>query len=71
TLPQEKVNKFIMMPLVKRRTDYEPLFWLPEHTYLEISIFDDFTIVKSAITFKKNKSNLIEKSSLKETIELN
>ena len=60
-----------MMPLIKKRTDYRPLLWLPENTFLEVLIFDDFTIVKSAITFKKNRSDLIEKSSLKETIELN
>ena len=60
-----------MMPLIKKRKDYKPLLWLPEHTYLEIFIFDNFTIVKSAITFKKNKSDLIENISLKETIELN
>ena len=59
------------MPLIKKRTDYRPLLWLPENTFLEILIFDDFTIVKSAITFKKNKSDLIEESSLRETIELN
>ena len=71
TLLQEKVNKFIMMPLIKKRTDYKPLLWLPENTFIEIFIFDNFTIVKSVITFKKNKSDLIENSSLKEIIELN
>ena len=36
-----------MMPLIKKRSDYKPLQWLPEYTYLEFLIFDDFTIVKS------------------------
>ena len=60
-----------MIPLIKKRTDYRPLLWLPENTFLEILIFDDFTIVKSQITIKKNKSDLIENSNFKEIIELN
>ena len=43
-----------MMPLIKKRSDYKPLQWLPEYTYLEFLIFNDFTIVKSKIMFKKN-----------------
>ena len=43
-----------MMPLIKKRLDYKPLKWLPQDTYLEILIFDDYTTVKSKIIFKKN-----------------
>ena len=60
-----------MMPLIKKRLDYRPLQWLPKDTYLEILIFNDFTIVKSKILFKKNKSDLINSYRLDNTIELN
>ena len=60
-----------MTRLIKKRSDYKPLKWLPEDTNLEFLIFDDFTIVKSQITFKKNESDLIKSYSLKNTIELN
>ena len=49
-----------MMPLIKKRSDYKPLQWLPEYTYLDFLIFDDFTIVKSKIMFKKNNYPLSE-----------
>ncbi len=60
-----------MMPLIKKRSDYKPLQWLPEYTYLEFLIFDDFTIVKSKIMFKKNNYSLIEKYSHNNSIKLN
>ncbi len=60
-----------MMPLIKKRSDYKPLQWLPESTYLEFLIFDDFTIVKSRIMFKKNNYSLIEKHNYKNSIKLN
>ena len=60
-----------MMRLIKKRLDYKPLKWLPEDTNLEFLIFEDYTIVKSQIIFKKNKSNIIKKFSLNNTIELN
>ena len=59
------------MPLIKKRSDYKPLQWLPEYTYLEFLIFDDFTIVKSKIMFKKNNHFLIEKYSFNNSIKLN
>ena len=60
-----------MMPLIKKRSDYKPLQWLPEYTYLEFLIFDDFTIVKSKILFKKNNYPLIENYSFNNSIKLN
>ena len=60
-----------MMPLIKKRKDYKPLFWLPRETYIEILIYNDFTIVKSKIIFQKNKSDLIKNYKLKNTLELN
>ena len=60
-----------MMPLIKKRKDYKPLFWLPKETYIEILIYNDFTIVKSKIIFQKNKSDLIKNYKLKNTLELN
>ena len=60
-----------MMPLIKKRSDYKPLQWLPEYTYLEFLIFDDFTIVKSKIMFKKNNYPLIENYSYNNSIKLN
>ena len=59
-----------MMPLIKKRSDYKPLQWLPEYTYLEFLIFDDFTIVKSKIKFKKNNYPLIENYSYNNSIKL-
>ena len=60
-----------MMPLIKKRNDYKPLFWLPSETYIQILIFKDFTIVKSEIVFQKNKHDLIKNYKLSNTIELN
>ncbi len=60
-----------MMPLIKKRLDYKPLQWLPEYTYLEFLIFDDFTIVKSKIMFKKNNCSLIENFNPNNSIKLN
>ena len=70
-LLQEKVNRFRMIRLPKKRSDYKPLKWLPEDTNLEFLIFNDFTIVKSQIIFKKNKSELIKNYNLNNTLELN
>ncbi len=60
-----------MMRLIKKRSDYRPLKWLPEDTNLEFLIFEEYTIVKSQIIFKKNKLNVIKNCSLNNTIELN
>ncbi len=60
-----------MMRLIKKRSDYKPLKWLPEETNLEFLIFEDYTIVKSKIIFKKNKSKAIKNFSLNNKIELN
>ena len=43
-----------MKNVVKKRSDYKPLFWLTKDTYLEFLIFDKYTIVKSKIIFQKN-----------------
>ena len=42
-----------MKTLVKKREDYKPLFWIPKKTFLDIYVYDDFTIVKSEILFNK------------------
>ncbi len=45
--------------LIKKRSDYKPLFWLTKDTYLEFLIFDNYTIVKSEIIFQKNNTENI------------
>ena len=44
-----------MKNVSKKRSDYKPLFWLANKTFLEFSIFDEFTIVRSEIYYKKNE----------------
>ena len=60
-----------MKTLVKKRENYKPLFWIPKKTFLDISVYEDFTIVKSEILFNKNEFSIIEKYNLKSAIELN
>ena len=45
-----------MKNLIKKRSDYKPLFWYAKETFLEFLIFDQYTIVKARIIFKKNNS---------------
>ena len=60
-----------MKNVVKKRSDYKPLFWLTKDTYLEFLIFDKYTIVKSQIIFQKNNSQIISHYNLESHIELN
>ena len=60
-----------MKTLVKKREDYKPLFWIPKKTFLDIYVYEDFTIVKSEILFNKNEFSIIEKYNLENVIELN
>jgi len=56
---------------IKNRLDYKPLFWLPNVTDLQFFIYQKFTIVKSAISFKKNESSIIKEHNLENVLELN
>ena len=60
-----------MQKLIKNRLDYKPLFWLPHDTFLQFFIYENFTIVKSKISFKKNDVSIIKKYKLDNVIELN
>ena len=54
-----------MKHLIKKRSDYKPLFWLTKNTFLEFLIFDKYTIVKSQIIFEKNNTENISHFNLK------
>ncbi len=60
-----------MKNIVKKRSDYKPLFWLTKDTFLEFLIFDKYTIVKSQIIFQKNNSQNINNYNLESHLELN
>ena len=60
-----------MKKVFKRRIEYTPLFWLPHDTFLEILIFDEYTIVKSQVTYKKNNNKDLHTYDLKSHLELN
>ena len=60
-----------MKQIIKKRSDYKPLFWLTKNTFLEFLIFDKFTIVKSQIIFEKNNNHNISHFNLKSHLELN
>ena len=60
-----------MQYTIKNRLDYKPTYWLPENTFLDILIYENFTIVKSKISFKKNHLSIINKNKLENVIELN
>ena len=60
-----------MKNLVKKRSDYKPLFWLTKDTYLKFLIFDQYTIVKSQIIFQKNNFQNINDYNLESHLELN
>ena len=42
-----------MQDTIKNRLDYKPTYWLPKITFLNFLIYENFTIVKSKISFKK------------------
>ncbi len=60
-----------MKHLIKKRSDYKPLFWLTKNTFLEFLIFDKHTIVKSQIIFQKNNIQNISNFNLKSHLLLN
>ncbi|MDC0457513.1 aminopeptidase N [Alphaproteobacteria bacterium] len=60
-----------MRSIIKNRKDYKPLLWVPYNIFLDISIFDDFSLIKSEIFFKKNKLFINKKNDLNHYIELN
>ena len=60
-----------MNQVIKKRSDYKPLFWLAKNTYLEFLIFDNYTIVKSEIIFQKNDTENIINYDLESHLELN
>ena len=43
-----------MRSIVKKREDYKPLLWVPNNIFLDIRIFDNFSLIKSEIFFEKN-----------------
>ena len=43
-----------MKSFLKKREDYKPLLWVPKNIFLDIKIFDDFSLINSEILFKKN-----------------
>ena len=57
-----------MQDTIKNRLDYKPLYWLTKNTFLNFLIYEDFTIVKSKISFKKNDFAIIEKYQLDNVI---
>ena len=60
-----------MEKLIKKRTEYKPLFWLTRETFLDFLIFDDYTLVKSQIIFQKNNSQNLRDYNLDSHLELN
>ena len=60
-----------MNQIIKKRSDYKPLFWLTKDTFLEFLIFDQYTIVKSKIIFQKNNHENIINYNLDSHLELN
>jgi len=60
-----------MRSIIKKREDYKPLLWVPNNIFLDISIFDNFSLIKSEIFFKKNKLFINKKNGLNHYIELN
>ena len=60
-----------MRSILKKREDYKPLLWVPNNIFLDISIFDNFSLIKSEIFFEKNKFFINKKNNLDHYIELN
>ena len=46
-----------MQDTIKKRLDYKPTYWLTKNTFLNFLIYENFTIVKSKISFKKTIFN--------------
>ena len=60
-----------MQATIKNRLDYKPTYWLTKNIFLNFLIYENFTIVKSKISFKKNDFSIIVKYQLDNVIELN
>ena len=60
-----------MTKVNKRRIDYKPLLWIPNKTFLEILIYDEYTVVKSQVTYKKNNDQDLYRTNLNSHLELN
>ena len=60
-----------MKYVIKKRSDYKPLYWLAKNTFLNFFIFDKYTIIKSQIIFQKNNTQNISHYNLKSHLELN
>ncbi len=60
-----------MKSVLKKRKDYKPLFWVPKTVFLNINIYDQFSIICSKILFEKNELYLNKKSDLGNFIQLN
>ena len=60
-----------MTKVYKRRIDYKPLLWIPNKTFLEILIYNEYTVVKSQVTYKKNNDQGLYRTNLDSHLELN
>ena len=60
-----------MKPLIKKRESYKPLLWVPKNIFLDILIYESFSLIKSEIVFEKNKFFFNQKSDIENFIELN
>jgi len=60
-----------MNSFVKKREDYKPLLWVPKNIFLDIKIYEDFSLINSEILFKKNDLSYSQNLDLDSFIELN
>ena len=60
-----------MNSFVKKREDYKPLLWLPKNIFLDIKIYEGFSLINSEILFKKNDLPYSQNLDLDNFIELN
>ena len=60
-----------MNSFVKKREDYKPLLWVPKNIFLDIKIYEGFSLINSEILFKKNDLPYIQNLDLDSFIELN
>jgi hypothetical protein len=60
-----------MNSFVKKREDYKPLLWVPKNIFLDIKIYEGFSLINSEILFKKNDLPYSQDLDLDNFIELN
>ena len=60
-----------MNSFVKKREDYKPLLWVPKNIFLDIKIYEGFSLINSEILFKKNDLPYSQNLDLDSFIELN